>query len=159
MRRSATTGADAVEEPRDALTVLPLALLHALAARIWAALPADVRMRCREVCPAWRDTLAEPRLWTELDLTAASGVARVTPALLLSAAARAAGYLERLCVTHTEEMEAPLLAVVAANAETRTRCGSFASRVPTPATPPSPLRRGTPRPAPCARTPGSRPTP
>ena len=81
MQRSATPSADADETPRDALTVLPLALPHTLTLRIWGALPCDVRLRCREVCPAWRDALAEPRLWSEVDLTETSGiVARVTPA-------------------------------------------------------------------------------
>ena len=105
------------DEPRDALTVLPLALPLPLARRIWGALPCDVRLRCREVCPAWRDALAEPPLWTELNLT--SGVAaRVTPALLLAAAARAGGRLERLCVTYNHGLHSALLAVVEANADT-----------------------------------------
>ena len=71
-RCSAHPGATVDAELRDALTVLPLALPHALAQRIWRSLPCDARLRCREVCPAWRDALAEPRLWTELDLTATS---------------------------------------------------------------------------------------
>ena len=125
-RRSDTPGAgaaaaaDADGEPRvDALTVLPLALPRALMLRIWGSLPADVRMRCREVCPAWRGALNEPRLWTELDLTRASGVvARVTPALLLAAATRAGGRLEQLCMTETPLLRTALLAVFAANVDT-----------------------------------------
>ena len=125
MQRSATPSADADETPRDALTVLPLALPHTLTLRIWGALPCDVRLRCREVCPAWRDALAEPRLWSEVDLTETSGiVARVTPALLRAAAARAGGRLERLFVTHEHQLlqasllQAALLAVFAANPDT-----------------------------------------
>ena len=123
MADAAATSAPPVQEARDALTVLPLALPQALARRIWGALPCDARLRCREVCPAWRDALAEPRLWSEVDLTANSGVtSRVTPALLRAAAARADGQLERLFVTYDwrlRELLLPaLLAVVAANPET-----------------------------------------
>ena len=104
---------------RDALTVLPLALPLLLALRIWGSLPADVRMRCREVCPAWRDALAEPRVWATVDLTATSGVvARVTPALLRAVAARASGQLERLFVTYGRELQPALLAAVSANRDT-----------------------------------------
>ena len=133
-RRNATPGAAADTAPRDALTVLPLMLPRTLATRIWGALPCDVRLRCREVCPAWRDALAEPRLWTELDLTKTSGaVARLTPALLRAAATRAEGRLERLFVTDTDDtidlerlhevmdnaeaLDAALLEVFAANAD------------------------------------------
>ena len=125
MQRSTTPDAAADAAPRDALTVLPLALPPPLALRIWGALPCDARLRCREVCPAWRDALAEPRLWTELDLMCAE-VSRtgeyVTPALLLAAAARADGRLERLFVkfawlTHQEALQPALLAVIVANAD------------------------------------------
>ena len=105
--------------PRDALSVLLLALPLPLARHVWGLLPVDVRMRCREVCPAWRDALAEPRLWTELDVTSSSGVtARVTPALLLAAAARAGGRLERVRVKYDRPLEDTLLTVVAANIDT-----------------------------------------
>ena len=105
--------------PRDALTVLPLALPLPLTTRIWGALPYDVRLRCREVCPAWRDALAEPRAWTELDFTAACGfAARVTPALLRAATARAGGRLERLYVPYDRELQPALLELCAANADT-----------------------------------------
>ena len=115
-RCSACPAAEASAEPRaDALTALP----HALTLRIWGALPPDARLRCREVCLAWRDALAEPRAWAELDLTAASGVAAaVTPALLRAAAARAGGHLERLAVTYGYALEAELLAVLRTNTDT-----------------------------------------
>ena len=109
----------AVEGDPHNRTVLPLALPHALGARIWAALPCDARLRCRQVCRGWRHALAEPRLWTEIDLTATSGVvARVTPALLLAATARAGGRLERLSLTYAAELHAVPLAVLASNADT-----------------------------------------
>ena len=122
-RDSANVVATADEAPRDALTVLPLALPLPLATRIWGSLPCDVRLRCREVCPAWRDALAESRAWSEVDLTATSGVvARITPALLRAAVARAGGRLERLFVTYDQELQAvlkaALLAVIAANMDT-----------------------------------------
>ena len=89
--RSARLGARTAGDAA-ALTVLPPSLPHELALRVCGALPCDTRLRSREVCRAWRDALAEPRLWTEVDLTPASGVtARLTPALLLAAAARASG--------------------------------------------------------------------
>ena len=120
-RRSARLAAAASNGPRDALTVLPLALPHALATRVWNAVPCDARLRYREVCRAWRDALAEPRAWAELKLTAADGLSvAVTPALLRGFAARAGGRLERLYVAYPralqEELHAELLAVVAANA-------------------------------------------
>ena len=110
---SANLVAVADEEPRDALAALPLSLPLPLSQRVWGLLPCEMRLRCREVCPAWRDALAEPRLWTELDFTAAGGV---TPALLLAAAARASGQLERLSLTYTCELQAALQTVVTANA-------------------------------------------
>ena len=118
-RDSANLVAVADEEPRDALTVLPLALPLPLSQRIWVSLPCDVRLRCREVARGWRDALAEPRLWTELDLTATSGVvARVTAALLQAAAARAGGQLERLSVAFDWKLRDALLPVFATNAVT-----------------------------------------
>ena len=54
-----------------------------------------------------------------MHLSQTSGVeARVTPALLLAAAARAGGQLERLCVAHNDPLQAALLAVAAATADT-----------------------------------------
>ena len=104
---------------RDALLVLPLALPNALVHSIWASLPVEVRLRCREVCYAWRDALNELRLWTQLDLTGVSGVvARVTPTLLLAASARAGGQLRRLHVTQAASLHSAVLAVIADDANT-----------------------------------------
>ena len=115
-RRSACLTVPAAPEPQDARTALPLALPPSLARRVWGSLRPDVRMRCREVCPAWRDALAEPRLWTELDfITRAHGYVQVTPALLLAAAARACGQLERLYVPYNIALQPALLAVLTTN--------------------------------------------
>ena len=129
--RLAAAPAPAVHEQCDALTTARLrALPDALALRICSVLPCDVRLRCREVCRAWRDALGDARLWTVLDLSVSSGVvARVTPALLRAAAARASGRMERLLLrldeayrqypyTTPTPLEAALHEVVAANADT-----------------------------------------
>jgi hypothetical protein len=86
-------------EARLALDVLPTVLWQAL----FALLPVDQRLRCREVCRDWRAALEERSLWTRLDLSEASGVApqyqgwhRRCTGLLLAAAARAGGQLQSL---------------------------------------------------------------
>ena len=53
---------------RDPATFSSLPL--PLAQRIFLALPPDARGRACCVCRAWRDTLADPSLWTRLDLSA-----------------------------------------------------------------------------------------
>jgi hypothetical protein len=76
------------------------ALPPALALKIFAALPADTRLRCAEVCTAWCAAVAERSLWTRLDLSETSGVTHeVTPALLRAAAAKARGALAALDVS------------------------------------------------------------
>ena len=113
-------------DARDALTVLPLALPQLLALRFWGSLPCDVRLRCREVCRAWCDALADARAWTTLDVSRTSGVvARVTPALLLAVAARARGQLERLYLnplfeveTRDKELHTACLTLLAQNSDT-----------------------------------------
>jgi hypothetical protein len=73
---------------------LPLAL------KIFAALPADTRLSCAELCRDWRAMLNERSLWTRLDLSATSGVTHeVTPALLRDAVANAGGALQALGVS------------------------------------------------------------
>jgi hypothetical protein len=93
-------------------------LPHALLLRVFAALPADVRLRCAEVCRGWRDALSERSLWTRLDLSKTSGVAhRVTDALLRAAAAKACGALQALHISGSRHVtHTALLAVVTANA-------------------------------------------
>jgi hypothetical protein len=76
------------------------ALPPALALQIFAALPADTRLRCAEVCKPWCAAVAERSLWTRLDLSETSGVTHaVTPALLRAAAAKARGALTALDVS------------------------------------------------------------
>jgi hypothetical protein len=91
--RSARIAA-AGERAAPALAPLPLALvLHIL-----SLLPVDTRLRCAEVCRAWRAALEERSLWLRLDLSA-SGVSPkrvVTNTLLHAAAARARGELVAL---------------------------------------------------------------
>jgi hypothetical protein len=85
-----------------AFAALPQGLVHAIFVRV----PVDTRLRCSEVCPAWRDTLMERSLWTRLDLSAASGVSlrAIDNAFLCAAAARAGGCLAVLDITGTGRM-------------------------------------------------------
>jgi len=82
--------------------------------------PADQRARSACVCRAWRDVVADPALWTVLDLRAASGFGvRVTRELVLAAVARAQGRLEVLNVAprmRDRLLFPALLAVATANA-------------------------------------------
>jgi hypothetical protein len=98
------------------------ALPPALALQIFAALPADTRLRCAEVCRDWRTTVAERSLWTRLDLSRKSGVThRVTPALLRAAASKAGGALTALDVSGVRQLltaDGVLRDVLAANAGT-----------------------------------------
>jgi len=66
MRRSVQTSALAPRIRPDEATFasLPLPLAH----RIFLALPPDARGRACCVCRAWRDALADPSLWTRLDV-------------------------------------------------------------------------------------------
>jgi hypothetical protein len=75
----------------DPFAALPLALALAL----FSLLPVDQRLRCAEVCRGWRAVLSDASLWLRLDLSAASGVARASDALLRAAAKRAAGACKR----------------------------------------------------------------
>ena len=88
-----------------------------LVREIFTRLPADERARAACVCPAWRRTLAEPALWTRLDLTYESGGVRclVAEAALHAVAARAQGRLEALTVELCEETWPALRAIMAAN--------------------------------------------
>jgi hypothetical protein len=107
------------QRPRAAACVFTIASLpHALLLHVFAALPADARLRCAEVCRGWRSALAERSLWTRLDVSTSSGVAhRVTDSLLRAAAAKAGGALAALDVSGcTHLTHAALLAVAAANA-------------------------------------------
>jgi hypothetical protein len=102
-----------------AFEALPPALWHAL----FALLPVDQRLRCREVCRAWCAALEERSLWTRLDLSAGSGVAAAqlanTTGLLAAAALRAGGQLQSLDVTGCVHLDvAALHGVVCGSAGT-----------------------------------------
>jgi hypothetical protein len=87
---------------------------------IFGALPVDLRLRCREVCTSWRDTLSDVSIWQRLDLSVASGgLARPANELLLRAAvARAGGQLQALNLFSSEVRHSDALAAVTANAAT-----------------------------------------
>jgi len=74
-------------------------LFPELASLVFAQLPVDSRLRCREVCRGWRAFLADARHWQVLDLSLSSGVARRTLALLRAASERARGTLRELDVS------------------------------------------------------------
>jgi hypothetical protein len=74
-----------------------LTLPHSLLVRVLAALPADTRLRCAEVCKTWRAAVSDRSLWLRVDLSRESGVTRaVTAALLRAVATRAAGHVQTL---------------------------------------------------------------
>ena len=52
--------------PASTLSALPLAVMLL----IFSMLPVDTRLRCREVCRAWRAFVAAPTLWTTLRVEA-----------------------------------------------------------------------------------------
>ena len=95
-------------------------LPHAVALQIFALLPADARARAGIVCRAWRAAVAEPSLWTRLDLSHARGVKQpVSAAVLRGAAALARGALEVLVLDGgdmTQDARLEVVEVVAANA-------------------------------------------
>ena len=97
-----------------------LDLPHAVALHILSFVPADACARAALVCRAWRDTIADTRLWTVLDLSPASGVAQpVSDATLRGAAALAAGRLTVLCLDDCNAWSVDaLLEVVRLNATT-----------------------------------------
>jgi hypothetical protein len=101
----------------------------AAARNIFARVPVKARARCAVVCPAWRDNVADTRLWLQLDLTADDddeqhkrAAPRCTTETLLGAAARAGGQLQTLRLTcgyeGSDAWSAALCTVAAANAAT-----------------------------------------
>jgi hypothetical protein len=90
---------------------------------LFARLPVDQRLRCREVSRAWCAALSDVSLWTRLDLSAASGVAAAhlenAAGLLAAAALRARGQLRSVDVTGCRGLDfAALRSVVAGSAAT-----------------------------------------
>ena len=98
----------------------PVFVLPAVLARaVFARLPADARARAACVCRGWHDAVAEPSLWTLLDLSHGSGVTCfVLDKHLRAAAKRARGGLQTLAVTGRYDLWDALRAVVAENAAT-----------------------------------------
>jgi hypothetical protein len=78
---------------------------------VLARLPVDTRLRCAEVCREWRAAVADPALWTRLDVSfPGSGVSvRHTPALLAALLARAGGRAEHLDLSGCTELAHPLI--------------------------------------------------
>ena len=92
----------------------PLAVEH-----IFRLLPADTRLRCREVSRAWRAFLEDRRLWAELNLNPfTSCIPRASAALLNAAAVRAGGRMRTLRVESCTDISfESVLAVLQANSE------------------------------------------
>ena len=102
----------------EATTDIFAALPRALALPIFRLLPADARAHAALVCRAWRDAVAEPSVWTYLDLTFSGGVrVSVTDAVLRGAAARARGQVQTLAVMHSAVSYDAVLQFVTANAD------------------------------------------
>ena len=82
---------------------------------IFEQLPLDARLRCAEVCRAWRAAAQDARLWLRLDLSPGSGVtAPRTAALLEAALRRAGGALQLLDVSGCAALTQPLIHAEAA---------------------------------------------
>ena len=98
----------------DAVTFASLPL--ALACRVFLALPLEDRGRASCVCRAWRDALAEPALWTRLDMAGVGGGWLRICSVLNGAAARAPFQLRQLNVSQQHVAWPVLLLVLTANA-------------------------------------------
>ena len=94
--------------PASTLSALPLAVMLL----IFSMLPVDTRLRCREVCRAWRAALEDRSMWWRLDLREGSVTGfddrdfparRPAWAALLHAAATRAGGDLRVLLTGGEE--------------------------------------------------------
>lgn len=122
---------EAVDVPRAGGTLAPAvdsgsdcqigfhSLPLSLALLILRLLPADQRARAALVARAWRDAAAQPSLWTELDLSLASGVTtRINDDSLRALAARAPGQLTVLNLNGCEGVtHQAVVAVVRHNAD------------------------------------------
>jgi hypothetical protein len=95
----------------DAATFASLPL--PLAQRIFLALPPDARGRASCVCRAWRDALAEPSLWTRLDMSDVRVETHIDRprlgAVLRGAAVRARGALRQLDLSQHEYVSRDVL--------------------------------------------------
>ena len=105
--------ADDISTDAATFASLPLPLMQ----HVFLALPVDARGRASCVCRAWRDVLAEPSLWTRLDMSRVSGFYWDRAwTVLRGAAGRAAGQLRDLVVPEYELGQHVLLPVLRANA-------------------------------------------
>ena len=89
-------------EPDSGVAAIPcvgfVSLPRFLALNIFARLPADARLLLALVSPSWRALVAEPSLWTCVDLSDTSGVTRASDALLLACSAKVRGGMRSLDV-------------------------------------------------------------
>ena len=93
---------------------LPTPLLVA----VLALVPVDTRLRCREVARAWRDAVADRRMWARIDF-AGIQQARLTGRLLVTAVACAGGELEALNLSsNRKRFSSRVLRLASANAHT-----------------------------------------
>ena len=98
----------------DAVTFasLPLPLAH----RVFLALPPDARGRASCVCRAWCDVLADPWLWTSLDMSFMFVSERHFLSVLRGASGRARNQLFRLDLSQQDVPWDVLLPVLTTNA-------------------------------------------
>ena len=114
MRRSARLDAAAHHISSDPATFASLPL--ALAQRVFLALPVDARGRACCVCRAWRDALADPPLWSRLEMSGVRVGWRRLVTVLHGAADRARGQLCYLELSQEHVALDRLLPVLTANA-------------------------------------------
>jgi hypothetical protein len=75
---------------------------------VFEALPIDARLRCAEVCTAWRVASSAKELWLHVDLSESSGISsHVSNALLRAACARAGSDLLSVDIYHTRKGNKP----------------------------------------------------
>jgi hypothetical protein len=83
-------------QPHEAVLSTP-----ELLSLVFAFLPPDIRLLCREVCPLWRRLLRDPERWAVLDFSEAEH--ELDEPLLEAAAAAAAGRIHTLVVPATAD--------------------------------------------------------
>ena len=120
MQRSHHADAAADDISPDAATFASLPL--PLTQRVFLALPPDARGRASCVCRAWRDVLADPSLWTHLDLSGvfrAAGLLeqqRIVFSVLRGAAGRSRGLPYQMDLSQHRVLQTALLPVLTAYA-------------------------------------------
>jgi hypothetical protein len=127
---SGTNGGDDVSKETNTFSSLP----HSLVVCVLAALPADARLRCAEVCKAWLAAVCDRTLWLRADLSPEGGVTRpVTNKLLRAVSARAGGHTQalRLPLTHSVTENA-LVKVLKTNSTTLQELNVTLSAVTSP---------------------------